>query len=163
MGVPLSPGAFGQETASGDELFDARPTGGSHLGNSNRTGSLVSAGNYSVWQQRMGTEQGALAPNPAFSMLRGTKLSLFGMQIDLADFADDAMDMESPHTFSGFIWHTNPSNVKELLHPPQLPPNLKQAREYANWFFKFLNSYTPILDKREMDNLVCAMPLISES
>jgi hypothetical protein len=102
----------------------------------------------------MNNISGTLPSNPAFSMLRGTKLSLFGMQIDLAEFAEDLMDMESPQTFSGFIWHANASNAKEHLQAPPLPPNLKQAREYAGWYFRFLNAYTPILHKRDIDNLV---------
>lgn len=87
-------------------------------------------------------------------MLRGTKLSLFGMQIDLAEFAEDYEDMESPQTFSGFIHYANGSNVKGSVQPPPLPPTLKQAREYAHWFLMFLNTYTPLLDKREVDKLV---------
>lgn len=90
-------------------------------------------------------------------MLRGTKLSLFGMHIDLAEFAEDYADMESPQTFSGFIYYANASNVKDHVQPPPLPPSLKQAREYAHWFFMFLNTYTPLLDKREMDNLASQM------
>lgn len=93
-------------------------------------------------------------PNPGFAMLRGTKLSLFGMQIDIAEFADDSSDLDSPQTFEGFMKHvfgrTQPSQAAPL------PDNLQSAQEYAIWFFRFLNPYTPIIDKRDMHELVCS-------
>ena len=115
---------------------------------------MASSTDGSVWQKHLHNISGSAYSNPAFSMLRGTKLSLFGMQIDLAEFAEDYTDMESPQTFSGFIHYANSSNVKDHVQPPALPPSLKQAREYSHWFFMFLNTYTPLLDKREMDRLV---------
>jgi hypothetical protein len=150
LGVPLSPDTFSGAEDS-QQALDARTA---HLADSERRTSSASNPDVSIWQKHMNNMPGHLTPNPAFSMLRGTKLSLFGMQIDLAEFAEDLTDMESPQTFSGFIYHANASNTKEHQHAPPLPPNLKQAREYASWFFKFLNSYTPLLDKRQMDKLV---------
>jgi hypothetical protein len=99
---------------------------------------------------------GSAYSNPAFSMLRGTKLSLFGMQIDLAEFAEDLTDLASPQNLNGFLCHVLESSAREQV--PPLPPTLKQAREYAHWFFMFLNTYTPLLDKRKLDDLVRALP-----
>jgi hypothetical protein len=156
LGIQLSPDAFSIDPTSGEDsqhVLDARPAGPTHF-EGERRGSLASSTDGSVWQKHLHNISGSVYSNPAFSMLRGTKLSLFGMQIDLAEFAEDHADMESPQTFSGFIYYANSSNSKDHVRPPALPPTLKQAREYSHWFFMFLNTYTPLLDKREMDNLV---------
>lgn len=159
LGVSLSPIAYDPESGTGDDdhpSLDPHSASSTNLNDGNRRPSLASSADVSIWQKHMNNISGSVSTNPAFSMLRGTKLSLFGMQIDLAEFAEDFMDMDSPQTFSGFIYHANASNAKEHLVAPSLPPNLKQAREYASWYFSFLNSYTPVLDKRDMDKLACA-------
>lgn len=108
-----------------------------------------------MWQKHLNNVSGDLVPNPAFSMLRGTKLSLFGMHIDLAEFEENPLDVESPQTFGGFLYHANASNARQHATPPPLPPTLKAAQEYyASWFFKFLMPYTPLLDKGQMQDLV---------
>lgn len=85
-------------------------------------------------------------------MLRGTKLSLFGMQIDLAEFADNTEEVNSPTNFEGFVEHF--FNRTPSLDPPPLPDNFQGAKEYMQWYFRFLNPYTPILDKCDMCELV---------
>ena len=155
-GIALSPDPYVHEAVGTDDASlgsDTRPAGDAQF-DADRRSSLAQSIDISVWQKHMSNASGTSISNPAFSMLRGTKLSLFGMQIDLAEFAEDYSDMDSPQTFSGFIYHANASNAREHVQPPQLPPSLKQAREYAHWFFMFLNTYTPLLDKREMDRLV---------
>jgi hypothetical protein len=151
LGISLSPDTTGNEPTSGDDVhpcLDARQFDGG------RRHSLASSTDESVWQKHLSNISGSAHSNPAFIFLRGTKLSLFGMQIDLAEFAEDYEDVESPQTFSGFVHYANASNVKGHVQPPPLPPTLKQAREYAHWFLMFLNTYTPLLDKREVDKLV---------
>ncbi|KIV99643.1 hypothetical protein, variant 1 [Verruconis gallopava] len=156
FGVPLSPDAFNGEAVGSEDIQQHHDSlaGSGTLSDGDRRPSFASSAEMSIWQKHMNNLTGGMSSNPAFSMLRGTTLSLFGMQIDLAEFAEDLNDIDSPQTFSGFIYCINASNTREHLHPPPLPPNLKQAREYAGWFFKFLNAYTPILDKREMDKLL---------
>ena len=154
LGISLSPDALDTHGSDDAQSLDPRQAGDGHPGSERRM-SYASNTEVSVWQRHMNNVSGSVISNPAFSMLRGTKLSLFGMQIDLAEFAEDYTDMESPQTFSGFIYHASGSSHREHMQPPPLPPSLKQAREYAHWFFMFLNTYTPLLDKREMDDLVC--------
>lgn len=155
LGVPLSPDNFGADTGSGDDALslDSRQPGVIHLGGDRRP-SMASSNGESIWQKHNNHSSGSMYSNPAFTMLRGTKLSLFGMQIDLAEFAEDHTDLESPQTFSGFVYYASSSVSRSHVQPPALPSDLKQARDYARWFFMFLNTYTPLLNKREMDALV---------
>jgi hypothetical protein len=106
----------------------------------------------SLFHRHITNDSGSLSPNPVFSMFRGTKLALFGMQIDLAEFADDESDADSPKAFTGFVEH-----IFKQVGPPNpapLPPTEQEARLYAQWYFKFLNPYTAVIDKREMWDLV---------
>ncbi|QDS70305.1 hypothetical protein FKW77_008197 [Venturia effusa] len=89
---------------------------------------------------------------PNFVMLRGTKLSLFGMQMDLAEFADDPSDVDSPQTYDGFMKHA--FGKTQLGQSAPLPDTLQSAQEYALWYFKFLHPYTPVIDKRDMHELL---------
>jgi hypothetical protein len=106
----------------------------------------------SLFHRHISNDSGSLSQSPGFSMLRGTKLALFGMQIDLANFADNESDINSPKAFNGFIEHafsrTGP------MEPAALPPTLQDAKTYAQWYFNFLNPYTAVIDKRDMHELV---------
>jgi hypothetical protein len=85
-------------------------------------------------------------------MFKGTKLALFGMQIDLAEFAEEESDADSPKAFNGFMDH-----IFKEVGPPvpaPLPATLQDARNYAHWYFSFLNPYTAVIDKRDMSDLV---------
>ncbi|KAF2425800.1 hypothetical protein EJ08DRAFT_594130 [Tothia fuscella] len=108
--------------------------------------------NTSLFRRHIANETGSLSQDPGFSLLRGTKLALFGMQIDLAEFADDISEVDSPATYEGFmeqIFNRTPPN-----DPAPLPPNLQAAKEYMQWYLRFLNPYTPILHKSDINELL---------
>lgn len=94
-----------------------------------------------------------MCQNPGFGMLRGTKLTIYGMHIDLAEFAENEGDFSLPTTFEGFI--ENIYGRATLGTPTALPPTLESAREYMKWYFQFINPYVPVIDKRDMYTLVC--------
>ncbi|KAF2404654.1 hypothetical protein EJ06DRAFT_214362 [Trichodelitschia bisporula] len=90
----------------------------------------------------------AAQPNTGLSIFRGTKMSLFGWQCDLTELVDEAEDPDSPTSYDGFmkhIFHRVPPTG-----PAPLPPTLEDAKPYANWYFNFLNAYTPVLHKPDM-------------
>lgn len=162
LGVPLAelqvPTSNTQSTSPGKppshQYWDSQQDNGSSHRDAERHGSSSSHVGPSLFSKHINSRPGTVMPNPGFAMLRGTKLSLFGMQIDIAEFADDSSDLDSPQTFEGFMKHvfgrTQPSQAAPL------PDNLQSAQEYAIWFFRFLNPYTPIIDKRDMHELVCS-------
>jgi hypothetical protein len=140
------------ETEEDTQHWDPRRKD-SHIHMSGSTAGLLHE-EPSLFHKHITNASGSLSQNPVFSMFRGTKLALFGMQIDLAEFADDESDHDSPKDFNGFMEHI----FKQLgpAVPAPLPPTLQDARNYAQWYFKFLNPYTAVIDKRDMENLVSA-------
>jgi hypothetical protein len=106
----------------------------------------------SLFHKHITNEAGSLSQSPGFSMFTGTKLSLFGMQIDLAKLTEEESDLESPKTMDGFMKH-----IFKGTQPPEpasLPATLEEAKTYARWYFDFVNPYIAVLDKRDMWELV---------
>jgi hypothetical protein len=155
LGVPLADLQVVASNASASRGASQQywePNGSPQHDGDERAGSVPASMEPSLYQRHLDNHGGGLPPNPGFSMLRGTKLSLFGMQIDIGEFADDVADFDSPKTFDGFIQYA--FNRAPPVEPAPLPPTLQNAKEYANWYFAFLNPYTPVLDKRDMHELV---------
>lgn len=162
LGVPLAelqvPISNAQSTSSAkpptQQYWDPQQDIGSPQRDAERHGSTSSHVEPSLFSKHINNRPGTIVMNPGFAMLRGTKLSLFGVHIDLAEFADDSSDLDSPQTYEGFMKHvfgrTQPSQ------PAALPDNLQCAQEYATWYFRFLNPYTPVIDKRDLHELVCS-------
>jgi hypothetical protein len=161
LGVPLAelqiPSSLTQATSPAkgpsQQYWDPQHDNGSpRPDTAERHGSTSSHFEPSLFSKHINSRPGTSVLNPGFAMLRGTKLSLFGMQMDLAEFADDSSDLDSPKTFEGFM-----KLALGRMHssrPAPLPDTLQSAQEYANWYFRFLNPYTPVVDKRDMHQLV---------
>jgi hypothetical protein len=85
-------------------------------------------------------------------MLRGAKLSLFGMQIDATEFGDGFDDTDSPKSYEGLI--TLLSGQRSAIPAAQMPPTLREAKGYAEWYFKTLNPYSPAIHKPDVYAMV---------
>ena len=95
---------------------------------------------------------GVSISNDWLSPIAGTRLSLFGITLDLAEFippeTDSALD---PTSYQAFL---NTSLGKKGPVPkPQLPP-LELCRQYADWYFKFVQVFTPILHRPDFMKLL---------
>jgi hypothetical protein len=98
--------------------------------------------------------------NSCLSEIKGTALSILGMTIDIADFKCD--DMDEPDKTSGHQQLYNKSyqaflqtalNINPRLEPVEMPGK-EEAFMYANWYFRFLNPYLPLLHKPTFIKLV---------
>lgn len=161
LGVPLAelqvPSSNTQSTSPAkppsQQYWDSRQDNASPHRDAERHSSTSSHVEPGMFSKHVNRTAGTHTLNPGFAMLRGTKLSLFGMHVDLAEFASDPPDLDSPQTFKGFMKHALGRMQQSL--PAPLPETLQSAQQYANWYFRFLNPYTPVLDKCDMYELVC--------
>ncbi|KAI0999200.1 hypothetical protein K3495_g8997 [Podosphaera aphanis] len=93
--------------------------------------------------------------NPSLISIRGTSLSLLGIEIDVTDFASDDLD-EPPKTTSqthlpnksylSFHQSILNANANARVERVELPPKI-EASSYVEWYFKTLNPYQPLLHK----------------
>lgn len=90
----------------------------------------------------------ASVPNPSLSILKGTTLELFGMQIDVAKFTRAHDDPESPTGRETFLKYTFGKAHVDTV--PALPPTLEEAQDMAVMYLKSLNPFTPILHKPDL-------------
>ncbi|KAK0356555.1 hypothetical protein LTS02_002435 [Friedmanniomyces endolithicus] len=88
---------------------------------------------------------GVASENIWLSPIEGTSLALFGTKIDLADFMPPEPSREaiamSYHTF----W-SHAFGKTQSTHAPDLP-SYEQCRQYAEWYFRSIQTFTPILSK----------------
>jgi len=95
------------------------------------------------------------------SSIRGTALSVLGMEIDLADYMSADLDDPDPsrpqdepvynksyHAFIRTAFSANPKPQK-----PSLPPK-KEGLTYAQWYFRVINPYLPFLHKPSFMSMV---------
>lgn len=95
------------------------------------------------------------------SSIRGTALSVLGMEIDLADYMSADLDDPDPsrpqdepvynksyHAFIRTAFSTNPKPQK-----PALPPR-KEGLTYAQWYFRVISPYLPFLHKPSFMSMV---------
>ena len=103
---------------------------------------------------------GVSTGNSNLSSIKGTVLSIFGMEIDIADF--QSIDMDEPHKSSFHCRLYNKSyqsfiqtalNINERIEKPDLPAR-RDGLSYAEWYFRTLNPYTPLLHKPSFIKLV---------
>ena len=104
---------------------------------------------------------GVSSTDSALSPMKGTSLSLFGFQIDLADFippeVDESSSFDSYQSFVAFAFRKNPKPDKV-----DLPALYDECETYAKWFFRSINPYTPILHKPDFMRLVSVgIPFLS--
>lgn len=103
---------------------------------------------------------GVSAGNSPLSSIKGTALSILGMEIDITDFTSldmDEPDPNSPHpslynkSYQAFLQTSLGVNPK--LDKVKLPER-DEGITYAQWFFRVINPYLPILHKGNFMALV---------
>ena len=104
---------------------------------------------------------GVSSGNSFLSSIRGTSMNVFGMQIDLADYMSADLDEPEPATSSNqpvynksyhaFVHSAFSANPK--MASMKLPPR-DQGILYAEWYFRVINPYLPILHKPTFFTLV---------
>lgn len=96
----------------------------------------------------IGSQNGFLSP------ITGTSLQIFGMKIDVTDYApSDTDDISSPASYEFFlaaIMHRLPQSNEEV----RLPHKLEDMKQYADWYFKTLSPYTPAVIRPEVMDVV---------
>lgn len=87
---------------------------------------------------------GVSSGNSWLSPIEGTSLSLFGAKLDLAEFMPaDAESASSGTSYQSFLNH---AFSNQPTPAPQLPP-WEQAKIYAEWYFRSLQPFLPVLHK----------------
>lgn len=87
---------------------------------------------------------GVSSGNSWLSPIEGTSLSLFGAKLDLAEFMPaDAESASSGTSYQSFLNHAFSGQPTPA---PQLPP-WEQAKIYAEWYFRSLQPFLPVLHK----------------
>ena len=97
---------------------------------------------------------GVSSGNSFISSIRGTAMNVLGAEIDLADYMSPDMDEPDASTF-GSEYPLNKSyrafvqtayNAGPKPGKVELPPE-NEGRTYAEWYFRVINPYLPILHK----------------
>ncbi|KAL8934710.1 MAG: hypothetical protein Q9211_005089 [Gyalolechia sp. 1 TL-2023] len=97
---------------------------------------------------------GVSSGNTLVSSIRGTSLNVFGMEIDLADYMHADLDEPDPSDYEkkpvynksyyAFILTAFSANPK----PQQIGlPSREEGMKCAEWFFKVVNPYLPVLHR----------------
>ncbi|KAI9759906.1 MAG: hypothetical protein M4579_002031 [Chaenotheca gracillima] len=96
---------------------------------------------------------GVSSGNSHLSSIKGTALSVLGMEIDIADFQSSDMDEPSPSLFQSEIYNKSYQsylqsafNVNPKIEKVDLPPK-NEGLTYAQWYFRVLAPYVPVLHK----------------
>lgn len=91
--------------------------------------------------------------NSFLSSIKGTALSILGMEVDIADF--DSVDMDEPDStvFHPALYNKSYQaflqtsfNINPRIEKLDLPPR-EEGITYATWYFRVINPYTPTLHK----------------
>jgi hypothetical protein len=98
--------------------------------------------------------------NPQLSSIKGTALSILGMEIDIADFASHDMDEPDSSVLHGALYNKSYQaflqsvlNMNPRIEKPELPSR-EEGLTYAQWYFRVINPYCPILHKGTFMSLV---------
>ena len=100
--------------------------------------------------------------NSNLSAIKGTALSILGMEIDIADFA--SMDMDEPDkamfhpelynkSYQAFL--QSALNINPRLPKVELPSR-EDGFNHASWYFRVINPYLPLLHRPTFFKLVCS-------
>lgn len=114
---------------------------------------------------------GVSSGNSYLSSIKGTALSVLGMEIDIADFTSSDMDEPSHSMFETELYNKSyqsflqsAHNVNPKLEKVDLPPR-EEGLTYAQWYFRVLNPFLPVLHKPtfmqlvgSITNLRCSLP-----
>ncbi|KAK4504236.1 hypothetical protein PRZ48_005152 [Zasmidium cellare] len=94
---------------------------------------------------------GVSSENNWLSPIEGTSLALFGTKIDLAEFMPSEADpATSAMSYRTFLSHA--FGRTQTFQPP-LPPHA-QCKVYADWYFRSIQQFIPILHKPDFMNLL---------
>ncbi|KAF2138262.1 uncharacterized protein K452DRAFT_91007 [Aplosporella prunicola CBS 121167] len=98
---------------------------------------------------------GVSSANSVLSPIKGTSLSFYGMEIDLADFVpDDVEDISSPMSYRHFLAVAMNASDRPKPHKVDLPSSHQECETYASWYFRGLHPYTPVLYKPHFMDLL---------
>lgn len=98
--------------------------------------------------------------NNSLSSLKGTALSILGMEIDVADFTSEDFDEQTNKNSSNCSYNkSRQSFLKSFFKSdssPQkieMPPKL-EALAILDWYFKAIHPYLPLLHRPSLSRLV---------
>ena len=113
---------------------------------------------------------GVSSGNSLLSSIRGTALNVLGVEIDLADYMSADVDEPEPsdfltkpvynksyHAFVQTAFSTIPKLEKVDL------PLINEGLIYAQWYFRVINPYLPILHKPSFFSVVSSIQLSPEN
>lgn len=109
------------------------------------------------------TYLGIGSAHSSLSSIKGTTLSILGMDIDITDFTSsdlDEPDITQGHqqlynkSFQAFLQST--LGVNSRIEKVDLPGR-DEGLTYAQWYFRVINPYLPVLHKGTFINLVYYM------
>ncbi len=94
---------------------------------------------------------GVSSGNSYLSSIKGTALSVLGMEIDIADFSSSDIDEPASPLFQTELYNKSYQsflqsalNINPRIEKLDLPPH-DEGRTYANWYLRVLNPYIPVL------------------
>ncbi|EME46852.1 hypothetical protein DOTSEDRAFT_70721 [Dothistroma septosporum NZE10] len=94
---------------------------------------------------------GVSSENNWLSPIEGTSLALFGTKIDLAEFVPSENDpASSAMSYRTFLTH---AYGRTKSFEAQLPP-YEQCKVYADWYFRSIQQFIPILHKPDFMELL---------
>ncbi len=104
---------------------------------------------------------GVSSGNSLLSSIRGTALNVLGTEIDLADYISSDLDEPDPSNFltkalynkSYHAFVQTAFSAVPKLKKVELPPRT-EGLIYAQWYFRVINPYLPILHKFSFISLV---------
>lgn len=95
---------------------------------------------------------GVSSADSLLSPIKGTSLSVFGTEIDITDFVQgDSDDPRSVMSYGHFL--NVAMNFDQSVEVAHLP-DFQQMNEYAIWYLRSLNPYTPVVHKSAFMELV---------
>lgn len=108
---------------------------------------------------------GVSSGNSHLSSIKGTSLHILGMEIDIADFTSTDMDEPEDSIYHPPLYNKSYQaflqsslGVNPRIEKVDLPPR-EEGLTYAQWYFRVLNPYAPILHKPSFMRLVSAVSI----
>ncbi|KAI9692473.1 MAG: hypothetical protein M1822_006704 [Bathelium mastoideum] len=157
----ISPGLHWTSTSSTEQsVWEAGPTVNSGRPYSHSaTGSTDSKSDSNVGRASLPTLRSGLVGDNYLGvssnnslLTHGTSLSVFGMEINLNDFIPpDADDHTSPLSYAEFL--SCACNARPDFANVPLPP-YADCRQYALWYLKSVNPFSPVLHKSDFVRLI---------
>lgn len=92
-----------------------------------------------------------VSSSPTLSTIKGTSLSFFSIEVDIADFVED---YPVEQTYEFFMRGT----FNEQRHPRPPNPPEEMGRKYAEGYCRAINPFAPLVHKPQMMELVGRVP-----